>query len=348
MLYYDYIVRNRKILFYNRMRSNKRSFILIILAFLVLISFGLLVWKNIFLRDNSLPNLENQITQTPTAINLSAEQTVAAFYQWYLNYNDNPILSEAYKDSQMLSDRLKDSISLQFSQEQLDAVDPLLLAKDKPNNFEIIESVVENNLASVLVSFTFDQAEIFRQITLIKTDGLWQIDQVQIVENNQLVINDDQEMNVNVYFNDMSKYGEDIIRCEEVYGFARSIAATNNLETKIASTLNELFKGPTESEKEVGASSAFNKNTAQLLNKVKIIDNTAYVDLNNATVVLEGNNSSCAEGALIAQIIETVKDNQEIQMVVISDNGSAKAFYEWLQLACYEENNYCQTVFEKE
>lgn len=284
--------------------------------------------------------------QHPTGDNLDPVQTVEVFYNWYLSYDSNALNTDSFLNSKLISTRLKEIISLQHKTESSFQTDPFTLTETLPESFTIYDSKVEEQLATVKISFFSEQKEIFREVNLILIDEKWQIDQVQVIENISESTNDKDFIEVKVYFNDSSRYPEDEgFQCEQVFGFTRNIPTTTDLETKIKLTLNELFKGPTAEEKEGGATSAFSDSTAKLLNAVRVIDKTAYLDFINGTEVLAGNNSSCGGGSLIAQIENTVKQNFEIEKVVMSDNGNAEDFYLWLQLGCEEENNFCQTVF---
>lgn len=285
--------------------------------------------------------------QHPTGDNLDPAQTVEVFYNWYLNYSGNALDTDSFFESQLISNRLKEIVSPQLKTESSFQTDPFTLTEILPESFTIYDSKVEGQLATVKISFFSEQREVFREVNLILTDGKWQIDQVQVIDNISESTNDKDFVEVKVYFNDSSRYPEDEgFQCEQVFGFTRNISTTTDLETKIELTLNELFKGPTAKERKDGATSAFSDSTTNLLKAVKVIDNTAYLDFIDAVEVLAGNNSSCGGGSLIAQIENTVKQNFEIEKIVMSNNGNAEDFYLWLQLGCEEENNFCQTVFE--
>jgi|GEM_PF-5774547 len=298
--------------------------------------------------SESITTVTESNIQHPTEKNLDPIQTVDAFYRWYLNNDGNALDTDSFSESQLISNRLKEIVSPQLKTESSFQTDPFTLTEILPESFVIDDSKVEEQLATVEISFFTEQLESFREVNLILTDGQWKIDQVQIIDNISKPTNNEDSVEVKIYFNDISQYPEDEgFQCEQVFGFTRNIPTTTDLETKIKLTLNELFKGPTAKEKERGATSTFSDSTTQLLNEVKVIDKTAYLDFIDAVEVLAGNNSSCGGSSLIAQIENTVKQNFEIEKVVMSNNGNAEDFYLWLQLGCEEENNYCQTVFEQ-
>ncbi|KUK79341.1 MAG: Spore germination protein-like Gmad2 [Microgenomates bacterium 39_7] len=326
------------------------------MALFFLISLGVLGaflayqnWTEIRNQDELIDTLSSTQEEFPAQSsemnNLSPEQTVDIFYSWYLQYDGNPIVTGAYQTSEFVSDRFKDSIRVQFTDEETAQADPFLLTQDLPSLFEIADTIISDQLASVKVIFTFDQQEVFRQIDLIRIDDQWKIDQVQMIEGIKRATDDQQQMEIIVYFPNEQKAPQGNVDCSLVYGTARSISSTFDLETEIEEALKELFKGPTTQEEQEGFSSFFSPETSQLLNEVKLVDDTAYIDLIDAPSTLEGQNASCAGQALLSQIEETIKHSRQVQKVVVSTNGNAQEFYEWLQLGCDENNNFCQTVF---
>jgi len=105
--------------------------------------------------------------------------------------------------------------------------------------------------------------------------------------------------------------------------------------------LRELFKGPTEAEKEAGYDSWFSSQTEGTLKNVQVLNSTAYIDLEDIRLVVPGASSSCGSQQLLAEIETTVKQFSEVDRVIIAINGQPEVFYEWIQLGCTEENDYC-------
>jgi hypothetical protein len=298
------------------------------------------IFLNTTLNRNRDSNQELNLSQS------NPEQTVILFYDWYLNFAGNPLTSGAYLESNYLSERLKEAVALQLADQQMGQADPFLLAQDVPEEFKIVDTLVDDETAAIKMAFTISGQEFFRQIDLIRTNGVWQINQVQMIEGLKRSLENEEMMEAIVYFSNNFKAPEGSSDCGLVYGTSRLVPFTYDLETEIEAALVELFKGPTTKEKELGFESYFSADTAGLLNQFKLVDNTAYLDLNDASSKLRGQNASCSGEALLAQIEETIKHHRSISQVVISSNGSAEEFYEWMQLGCSENNNFCQTVFE--
>jgi len=68
-----------------------------------------------------------------------------------------------------------------------------------------------------------------------------------------------------------------------------------------------------------------------MLRSVRITKGVAYVDLRNFSRVIPNASSSCGSALLLAQLDRTAKQFPNVRRSVYSFNGSARAFYEWLQ-----------------
>lgn len=118
---------------------------------------------------------------------------------------------------------------------------------------------------------------------------------------------------VKIFFNNI-KFDPGLINCSKVYSVNRSINPTSTV-ARVA--LEELFKGPTVSEKNIGYLS--NLNSGVKIQKLTIENGIAKVDF---SAELEKNvGGSCQTAAIIAQIKETLKQFPTVQDVVISIDG---------------------------
>jgi spore germination protein GerM len=142
---------------------------------------------------------------------------------------------------------------------------------------------------------------------------------------------DADQAEVMVYFSE--KGGID---CSQTKGKTRTVEAETS-QDKYRNTLIELLEGPDEEEDDVV--SLFSSDTASALNNLEVIDNTAFIDLQDLREIIPSGNSSCNAQALTAQIDQTLTQFDAIDDVVISLEGSVFDFYEWLQLGCpnYQE-----------
>jgi putative hemolysin/spore germination protein GerM len=118
---------------------------------------------------------------------------------------------------------------------------------------------------------------------------------------------------VKVYFSN-KKMNPDMLDCSLVYPADRKIADSSNV-AELA--LNELLKGPTDSEKSQQYFTSINDGVK--LQKVIIKDGTAYVDFSSRIEYQLG--GSCRVGAIRAQIEQTLKQFSTVKKVVISVDG---------------------------
>ncbi len=149
----------------------------------------------------------------------------------------------------------------------------------------------------------------------------------------------DSETTIIVYFANEEKAPTDNTDCSLVYGTRRTIEDTSQIyRTK----LNELFRGPTEEEKATGFSSFFSQETAEILQEVIVEGDTAYVNLTDIRDTIPSVSSSCGYQQFNASVSETLKhNNRNIENVIFAINGDPEIFYEWVQIGCTEENNFC-------
>lgn len=121
----------------------------------------------------------------------------------------------------------------------------------------------------------------------------------------------------------------DSANCGEVFPVSRPVPAT----TPLRGVLEALLAGPTEAEIDLGYGGWFSAETAGMLNSVRIEDGVAYVDFDGALAdVIPGASTSCGSMLLLAQLDQTVEQFPTVDRVVYMLDGSAEAFYSWLQM----------------
>jgi len=146
-----------------------------------------------------------------------------------------------------------------------------------------------------------------------------------------------ETITLQVYFNN-SELNPDMEDCGKVFLVERKVFKTKAVAR---AALTELFKGPTTKEKEQGYTSWFSEETNGILKRVEIQDKTAYVDLKDIRDIIPGANSSCGSEQLLAEIQSTVEQFPTVEDTIIAINGSPETFYQWIQIGCTEENNFC-------
>jgi len=144
---------------------------------------------------------------------------------------------------------------------------------------------------------------------------------------------------INVYFNN-TNLNPNTADCNLVFPSLRSVSGVGPI-TEFA--LRELFKGPTEAERAAGYSSWFSSTTQNILLGLGLADGTAYVNLRDIRTLLPNVSASCGSAEFLAEINSTLQQFSEINKVIIALNGQPADFYEWVQIGCTAENNFCET-----
>lgn len=158
-------------------------------------------------------------------------------------------------------------------------------------------------------------------------------------ESVQLTPTEEKEtemMEIKVYFGNSELNKE--LDCSKVFPVSREIPKTQAV-AKVA--LNELFAGPTESEKKEGYTSFFSDQTRSILKSVKVQDETAYIDLTDIRLILSNASTSCGSAAFLAEVETTLKQFPTVQKVIIAIDGKPATFYEWIQVGCPAEGDLC-------
>jgi hypothetical protein len=115
--------------------------------------------------------------------------------------------------------------------------------------------------------------------------------------------------------------------CARVFPLARTVPAP----AVLTGTMRALLRGPTAAERARGYGGWFSAKTAGMLRSVRITNGVAYVDFRNFSRVIPNASSSCGSAMLLAQLDRTAKQFPTVRRTVYFFNGSAQAFYEWLQ-----------------
>lgn len=142
-----------------------------------------------------------------------------------------------------------------------------------------------------------------------------------------------------VYFPNAS-LAADPNSCEEVFPVERLfLAGTESDEAKLEAAITELLKGPTffeESDQEY--SSFFSVETQGYLIDANIEDKIAYINFKDFREIIPNASSSCGSTQLLAALNHTALQFEDVERAIYAFDGSAKDFYEWLQMSAPEES----------
>jgi hypothetical protein len=142
---------------------------------------------------------------------------------------------------------------------------------------------------------------------------------------------------VKIYFGN-TDFNPNAIECNKVFPVDRSVLASNNAPQL---ALQELFKGPSEEEKQAGYTSWFSEATKNILKSLKIENGTAYVNLQDIRQIIPNASSSCGSAEFLAEMKTTLKQFSSIKEVVFAIDEKPALFYEWLQIGCSASDSFC-------
>ncbi|GEM_PF-1140006 len=134
--------------------------------------------------------------------------------------------------------------------------------------------------------------------------------------------------------------------CDAVFGVTRA-----NIDDDVtpAELVRTLFAGPTEEERVAGYTSFFSMETANAVRSVRVVNDTAYVNLTDIRDVIPNAGTSCGSAAFLAEITETLTQFPDVNRVILAIDGDPEPLYNWLQLGCSSENDNCDaTNFREE
>jgi spore germination protein GerM len=131
-----------------------------------------------------------------------------------------------------------------------------------------------------------------------------------------------------------------LLDCSKVYAVERVVPVAPDMAE---AAILQLFAGPTEKEIAEGYVSTFSEATRSILKSVKIEEGTAYVNLVDVRPILTSVSSSCGSSAFFAEVENTLRGVAPVKRVIFAIDSEPAAFYEWVQLGCSADNDYCDS-----
>jgi hypothetical protein len=141
---------------------------------------------------------------------------------------------------------------------------------------------------------------------------------------------------IQVFFGNTQK-NPNAIDCGAVFPVERIVSDNSGYDE----LLKQLFSGPTPQEADLGYTSFFSTQTADILVSVKTDGETAYVDLKDVRTLIPNASTSCGSSEFLSEIKSTLGQDGKIKKVILAINSDPAPFYEWLQIGCAPENNNC-------
>jgi hypothetical protein len=115
--------------------------------------------------------------------------------------------------------------------------------------------------------------------------------------------------------------------CARVFPLARRVQKP----AVLTGAMRALLRGPTAAERQRGYGGWFSAKTAGMLRSARVSNGVAHVDFRSFSRMIPNASSSCGSALLLAQLDRTAKQFPTVRRTVYSFDGSARAFYEWLQ-----------------
>lgn len=148
---------------------------------------------------------------------------------------------------------------------------------------------------------------------------------------------------IKVYYTN-DKLNPGMMDCGKVYPVARKVRATASVAT---AALEQLFSGPSASEKAKGYVSTFSDATKSILISVKVKQGTAYVNLKDFRPIIPNTSASCASELFLAEMDTTLKQFPSIKKAIYAIEGVPADFYGHLQMDCEDDPKLCdETPFK--
>ncbi|MFH1841181.1 MAG: GerMN domain-containing protein [Candidatus Nealsonbacteria bacterium] len=150
----------------------------------------------------------------------------------------------------------------------------------------------------------------------------------------------EESMIVKAYFGNI-EFNPNMEDCSKVYPVERAVPKSLGVAK---AALQELFKGPTEQELNQGYVSWFSEKTEDILISVKVENDTAYLNIKDVRQIIPNAGTSCGSAQFLAEVKTTLKQFSTVSKVIFAIEGIPFNFYEWIQIGCSEDNDYCNEV----
>jgi spore germination protein GerM len=119
--------------------------------------------------------------------------------------------------------------------------------------------------------------------------------------------------------------------CTAVEPVERQVEETEAVAT---AALTELFKGPSDAERDRGLTSFFDEGTSGLLRSVHVDGGTAFLDLDAAFFDINNASTSCGSSMIKSSIEATLTQFSTVQDVRYAVEGEPSTFYHFMQMGC--------------
>lgn len=149
-----------------------------------------------------------------------------------------------------------------------------------------------------------------------------------------------QTMDIDIYFQTL-RDNANLEDCGKVSRVTRTIPMSDAPAT---AALEQLFIGPTTQEKSDGLLDfMITNNMGDALNRVFVEGGVVYLDWDDLRQLIPSAGSSCGSVGFLRPIEATLLQFPTVTKVIHAIDGQPAIFYEWIQMGCTADNNYCDT-----
>lgn len=329
-----------------KLYNKKQSFFIIVLITFILITASILHFsssENYWVCSNSSwvkhghpkSSLPTSICPPPNSKQFTSTQVIENFYNWYFLIEGNPISSGYYKNNDFLTSNFKNKVDSTYRANKQAVFNPFICNHtENPISFSSQEIYNKNNKSLVMVYQSYISSQDRLEVSLIKNQEFWYIDNINCAKSfdsvqgfdltPKKIIKSDQ---IAIFYPNL-KMSSKTNDCSEVFIVDRK---SKSVTPQLKEILNQLFTGPTDSEKDQGYTSWFSSKTKNILKDVTIKDDTVYLNFSDIRQILPNVSSSCGYTQFNSSIQQTISASLGINKVVYSINGSTKTFYDWVQ-----------------
>ncbi len=270
------------------------------------------------------------------------EKVALKFFNEYIDFKGNPLTTGAYKNNTSLTTGFIAKVDKLLEEPKRLLLDPIICGENRPLKVEMGQPVVQDTKATLDVMEEFETTQTMK-VAMTLENQLWKIEDVICPRAVQRELT--PQIKIKLYFNNSKQEPAENNQCGLVFPIEREVEI---FKEPLTASVELLMAGPNATEKEQGFTSMLSETTKDVLNSVKIVGKTAYVDFKDVRKLLTTASTSCGSKNLEAQIKETIKNYRDIDKVIFAIDGKTKDFYDWMQIGCNEFNGNCDdTEFNK-
>jgi hypothetical protein len=265
------------------------------------------------------------------------QAVVNRFYDLYLEHPGNVLVDRVYQYTDDVAEEYKIELDETVRPEFGITFDPILCSQEKPTAFKVMDPVYSDNTALVNIETEYYEGLTNTlEVSLVKEGRSWRIARVNCPVPTEGSPDFSGSNSVMLFFSNSRLNPEGSDNCGIVHAVEREMDFTTVSQVE-DDVLRLLFAGPTAEEQAEGYTSIFSPQTSGILNYVRTLHSTAYVNLTDIRSVLPDLSNSCDRDAFIASVQGTVRQFGSVDRAVFAINENPELFYSWIGISCTQD-----------